>query len=44
LKELDVFLRENKILEKKFAFITCGDWDLKIMLKNETTEKKIEVP
>lgn len=41
LRQLDTFLQKKNILDKKFTFITCGDWDLRTCLRREATYKKI---
>ncbi|KAL4485385.1 hypothetical protein ABPG72_008253 [Tetrahymena utriculariae] len=41
---LDTFLKNNKILDSKFTFITCGDYDLANIpdyLKNYINVKKV---
>nr|AAW27567.1 SJCHGC03520 protein [Schistosoma japonicum] len=46
LKMFDLFLDKNnlKICPYKFAFVTCGDWDLKIMLPQQCKLLGIDVP
>lgn len=44
LAEFDAFLRSNFIIDKKWIFVTCGDWDLNSCLKREANYKKIPVP
>ena len=44
LKDFDLWLNETGLNEKKWAFVTCGDWDLKWMLPDEAGYKKIEFP
>jgi len=43
LEKLDKFLEEKNILKSRWVFVTCGDWDLKTCLPNETKFKKIKV-
>lgn len=37
---------KNELLEdeKSFAFVTCGDWDLKTMLPNQCRTSKCSKP
>jgi inhibitor of KinA sporulation pathway (predicted exonuclease) len=42
LKYLDQFLEKNGLLDKRFTFITCGDWDLSTCLRKECFYKGIE--
>eukprot|EP01091_Cochliopodium_minus_P015311 TRINITY_DN5408_c0_g1_i1.p1 TRINITY_DN5408_c0_g1~~TRINITY_DN5408_c0_g1_i1.p1 ORF type:complete len:385 (+),score=88.78 TRINITY_DN5408_c0_g1_i1:2-1156(+) len=53
LDSFQEFLIENKLItndgqtyekESKFAFLTCGDWDLNIMLQSQCKREKITVP
>ncbi|KAA0188103.1 3'-5' exoribonuclease 1 [Fasciolopsis buskii] len=46
LKKFDEFLRENQLLlpESSFAFVTCGDWDLKTMLPSQCRYLNIPLP
>ncbi|KAL4438355.1 hypothetical protein ABPG74_009778 [Tetrahymena malaccensis] len=44
IKQLDIFLKKNQILESKFTFITCGDYDLGKCLMREALYKKINIP
>ncbi|CAB3406043.1 unnamed protein product [Caenorhabditis bovis] len=43
LKKFDKWITEDPNLGK-FAFVTCGDWDLKVALPNEADFKKIKAP
>jgi inhibitor of KinA sporulation pathway (predicted exonuclease) len=44
LKKVEAFLKEKNLLTSKHVFVTCGDWDLSICLKQEALAKKITVP
>ncbi|CAH8652708.1 unnamed protein product [Heterobilharzia americana] len=46
LKMFDSFLREKNlnVHPSKFAFVTCGDWDLKTMLPVQCKQLGIDVP
>ncbi|CAH8656838.1 unnamed protein product [Schistosoma margrebowiei] len=46
LKTFDSFLDDNnlKIIPYQFAFVTCGDWDLKTMLPKQCKVLGIDVP
>ena len=44
LDSLHNFLNKNKILDTKFIFITCGDWDLQTCLFDECEYKNIKYP
>nr|CAH8873428.1 unnamed protein product [Trichobilharzia regenti] len=46
LKMFDAFLDENNLKTSlnKFAFVTCGDWDLKTMLVSQCKHLGIAVP
>ena len=41
LELLHAHLTKHDILNKKWCFVTCGDWDLNQCLKNETRKKSI---
>jgi len=43
IEELHKFLEEKGILQSSFCFLTCGDWDLAICLRQETKKKEIAV-
>jgi len=46
LKDFDKWLRQEGALNDgvKFTFVTCGDWDLNIMLPNECDYFKLPIP
>uniref|UniRef100_A0A8R1DU41 Exonuclease domain-containing protein n=2 Tax=Caenorhabditis japonica TaxID=281687 RepID=A0A8R1DU41_CAEJA len=45
LVEFDTWMKEDSRLQSEnFAFVTCGDWDLKVALPNEANFKKIPIP
>ncbi|CCD70202.1 Exonuclease domain-containing protein [Caenorhabditis elegans] len=45
LSEFDSWLKEDSRLKQgNFAFVTCGDWDLKVALPSEAKFKNIEIP
>lgn len=45
LNEFDAWFKEDSRLnENNFAFVTCGDWDLKVALPNEAKFKNIQIP
>eukprot|EP01017_Pseudomicrothorax_dubius_P022755 TRINITY_DN2457_c0_g2_i2.p1 TRINITY_DN2457_c0_g2~~TRINITY_DN2457_c0_g2_i2.p1 ORF type:complete len:463 (-),score=123.38 TRINITY_DN2457_c0_g2_i2:110-1498(-) len=44
LNQLEGFLVKEGIIDKRFTFVTCGDWDLRTCLKGEATYKKLFVP
>lgn len=43
-KLFEDFLIINKLNEKNFLFVTCGDWDLKTCIRNECKYKNLEYP
>jgi len=43
LEELHTFLVDNKLLDKSWTFVTCGDWDLRSCLKREAQTKDLEL-
>lgn len=44
LQRFDEFLKSNKEFASSFAFVTCGDWDLRTCLRKEAKFKNIELP
>eukprot|EP01080_Neovahlkampfia_damariscottae_P003633 gene3633-6449_t len=46
LENFDEWAKKEKLLEKdvKFIFVTCGDWDLNVMLPKQTKLEKLKVP
>ncbi|XP_042855808.1 ERI1 exoribonuclease 3-like [Penaeus japonicus] len=40
----DKWVREDVGLDKKFLFVTCGDWDLKTMLPRQCKTENVQVP
>nr|XP_027225747.1 ERI1 exoribonuclease 3-like [Penaeus vannamei] len=40
----DTWIKKEVGLDKKFLFITCGDWDLKTMLPSQCKIENIQVP
>ncbi|CAI4226501.1 unnamed protein product [Auanema sp. JU1783] len=38
------WLKQENIIDSNFAFVTCGDWDLKVALPNEAKFKGITLP
>ena len=42
LQNFHKFLEESGILNSKFSFVTCGDWDLRTCLNNEAKYKKLQ--
>jgi ERI1 exoribonuclease 3 len=45
LLNVDKWMNEQKLFEKgvNFAFATCGDWDLGVMLPSQTTRESLKV-
>ena len=44
LELLDKWMSQQKYLkENNFAFVTCGDWDLRTCLKQEAKEKRLYI-
>ena len=43
LELLHTHLTKTDILNKKWCFLTCGDWDIHICLKNEALKKKLQL-
>ena len=41
---LTIFYFDQGCYSKRAVFVTCGDWDLSICLRNEAQAKKIDVP
>ncbi|EGT46822.1 hypothetical protein CAEBREN_23366 [Caenorhabditis brenneri] len=45
LEDFDAWMKEDSRLKTgNFAFVTCGDWDLKVALPNEAKFKNIQTP
>ncbi|CAJ0953729.1 unnamed protein product, partial [Mesorhabditis belari] len=44
LQEFDDWFNERNLSDKRFIFVTCGDWDLQTQLRHEGKYKKFEVP
>ncbi|KAK3874855.1 hypothetical protein Pcinc_020237 [Petrolisthes cinctipes] len=42
--DFDNWMKEEVGLDKRFLFITCGDWDLKTMLPNQCSVLNLQVP
>ena len=42
----DKWIKDEGLLEKdvRFTFVTCGDWDLNVMLTKQTKLEKLKVP
>ena len=40
----EIWLEKEGLSDKKFAFVTCGDWDLKTCLKNQCELSNIDIP
>lgn len=43
LQNFHNFLVTNNILQSRWIFVTCGDWDLKTCLRNEAQYKKLPI-
>ncbi|VDP11308.1 unnamed protein product [Heligmosomoides polygyrus] len=43
LVSFDEWMRKEGVLDSKFAFVTCGDWDLGVMLPSESENKRIQI-
>ena len=44
LEELDRWISKlNYLKDDNFAFVTCGDWDLRTCLKQEAKEKRLYI-
>ncbi|KAJ1357623.1 hypothetical protein KIN20_015804 [Parelaphostrongylus tenuis] len=44
LNDFDEWMEKEEILKSRFAFVTCGDWDLGVMLPSETNVKNLNIP
>ncbi|KAE9417793.1 hypothetical protein Angca_003226 [Angiostrongylus cantonensis] len=44
LNDFDDWMKKVKILKSRFAFVTCGDWDLGVMLPSEAKMKNLGIP
>lgn len=44
LKDFESWLKNERILESRFAFVTCGDWDLKTMLPEQCRQVGLSTP
>ncbi|CAJ0589203.1 unnamed protein product [Cylicocyclus nassatus] len=44
LQRFHLWMKHEGMLSSRTAFITCGDWDLGIMLPSEAKNKRFEVP
>jgi len=44
LKDFHLWLGEEGLLDGKFAFVTCGDWDLLRMLPSQLSHLDLPVP
>lgn len=45
LAEFDEWIKKDSRLQSEnFAFVTCGDWDLKVALQKEAAYKSLTVP
>ncbi|GMS95600.1 hypothetical protein PENTCL1PPCAC_17775 [Pristionchus entomophagus] len=44
LNSFDRWLETEGLRDKSFIFVTCGDWDLQIQLRNEALNKNITLP
>jgi len=47
IEKYDTWLQEHQLFKNKepiFAFVTCGDWDLKSCLTNQCKDQKIRKP
>ncbi|KJH53735.1 exonuclease [Dictyocaulus viviparus] len=44
LSDFDDWMKKEELLKSRFAFVTCGDWDLGVMLPAEAGVKNITIP
>ncbi|KAK6027521.1 exonuclease, partial [Ostertagia ostertagi] len=44
LSDFDDWLKKEGVLDSRFAFVTCGDWDLGVMLPSESANKHLSLP
>lgn len=44
LKDFHQWLEKEGLFTKSFAFVTCGDWDLRDLLPNQCRYLGLEVP
>ncbi|PIO71746.1 hypothetical protein TELCIR_06347 [Teladorsagia circumcincta] len=44
LNDFDDWLKKERVLDSRFAFVTCGDWDLGVMLPAESANKHLSLP
>lgn len=44
LEDFDRWLISEDLRDKKFAFVTCGDWDLGQLLPRQCSHMKLNVP
>ncbi|KAG8230209.1 hypothetical protein J437_LFUL009271 [Ladona fulva] len=43
-EEFKSWLQQEQLLDSNFAFVTCGDWDLKVMFPSQCKVLGLEVP
>ncbi|VDM83336.1 unnamed protein product [Strongylus vulgaris] len=44
LRQFHSWMKDEGLLNSRTAFVTCGDWDLGIMLPSEAKNKRLEIP
>ncbi|KAJ1363843.1 hypothetical protein KIN20_023790 [Parelaphostrongylus tenuis] len=44
LNDFDEWMEKEETLKSRFAFVTCGDWDLGVMLPSEANVKNFNIP
>ncbi|VDN33408.1 unnamed protein product [Cylicostephanus goldi] len=44
LQQFHLWMKDEGMLNSRTAFVTCGDWDLGVMLPSEAKNKGFEVP
>ena len=44
LDDFQQWLSSEDLVGKKFAFVTCGDWDLQLMLPSQCYHSGVPVP
>lgn len=44
LKDFHQWLTTENLLDQKFAFVTCGDWDFRQLLPRQCLQTGLEIP
>ena len=44
IADFNAWLAAESVIDSRFTFVTCGDWDLKTMLPNQCSDVGASVP